>query len=1257
MWYNQDNKKIIPYYTLLSEAEQFTKSQKGADNMKYTKFFRGGGTHYSANSRSLKKLWPALILSFFCAVTVFCAFFIPFNRENKTAKAETNSVTYTAPTIKSYSLGAAGQDPNTSSPVRYAAIGNESALGDYSSDYQTGINGKKVTTSSEMSYVWRTTYLGVKASIVVPAYTEYEVKFTIDLEIEKIMASGTSGNRAGIVLLYYGNDYDDPSAGDKINLCEFAGAEHSKISFTDGNLAQYELKYIENGADHTTFGNPDTDTVTQTVTYSNPGAVAKTYNAYFGHLGYMDSTESSGSRLSAYYASTTFSESIKETKLSITRPTADTAVYRYTGQAQTYTPNGWDATKMKLATDSASLSQIEVGTYTIKVIPLTYPWDDDGSGFDSDPIEFTFEIIKGTPTTKPKYTLPNPNYVSCGLPTMTNDGTPGTYSWGEQQAQAGEKSYQWLFTPNDTAHYETATGSITFTFVEPSISKIEVTAYNPPATGVYTSATETDLKGYLTVTATYADGTDSALTNYKLSIGGGKLVAGSNTLTITTTDGGKFCKYTINDVIAVEIDDILTADLSDYDFTYPVTAEEIKARLSNVLVSYNNGTTGTLSSYDDVTISGTFGAGNNIPLSIGISGTAINYTDTKINIAKGTFDLSGITLSNDTVDYDGQAHGIEIAGALPDGVSAVYNYACAANGYNSADKPVNAGEYTVTVSFTHENANYNAITQTFSATLTINKIAYPDADKIKFENKTVTVGGTHSIEAENVPEGVTVSYEGNGQTELGTYTITAMFTHTNPNYTNIADKTATLTITDKKVYDKSGLGITVNGGEELSLEYTGEAVVIAATGEVKLTDGTAAEGITTEITITKDGEIVSEVKDAGTYTVQVKYKGSNEEYEPEFIKSYTVVIRGVYDLDGITFEDLTVEYDKAEHSIQISGTLPEGVTVTYEGSGTEVGEYIITAKFSSDDPNYSEIPDKEAKLIITKRKVTLVIDPLSSVVGEELVALTATVTEGSVLEGDTPYKLVCTPDKDAVGEYPVTWQYEEGYGDKYEITCEDGVYIVSKKADDPNGGGEIDMPVDISADFKVIQTDTKKEYDLKGITSGYFAELWYKNEDDTLGDEFVDEMNCILTLKVPDDIVQAISAEGELTKEKIVEKLKVYYIDEDGDAMPVKNYTLVRRADESWAVKFNYDGKFKAEIVFNAPDVQPIEDIQPSDGKIPTWIFIAVGAGIGLLLLILTIVLLARRRTANDYDDEYDYDEDDDDEDDYDDYDDYDGDY
>ncbi|MDE6059067.1 MAG: hypothetical protein K2G44_03400, partial [Clostridia bacterium] len=53
------------------------------------------------------------------------------------------------------------------------------------------------------------------------------------------------------------------------------------------------------------------------------------------------------------------------------------------------------------------------------------------------------------------------------------------------------------------------------------------------------------------------------------------------------------------------------------------------------------------------------------------------------------------------------------------------------------------------------------------------------------------------------------------------------------------------------------------------------------------------------------------------------------------------------DITGVTFEDKTVIYDGAEHEITVSGTLPEGVSVSYTGNkGTNVGVYNATATLS-----------------------------------------------------------------------------------------------------------------------------------------------------------------------------------------------------------------------------------------------------------------------------------------------------------------------
>ena len=53
--------------------------------------------------------------------------------------------------------------------------------------------------------------------------------------------------------------------------------------------------------------------------------------------------------------------------------------------------------------------------------------------------------------------------------------------------------------------------------------------------------------------------------------------------------------------------------------------------------------------------------------------------------------------------------------------------------------------------------------------------------------------------------------------------------------------------------------------------------------------------------------------------------------------------------------------------IEITGTLPEGVTVSYTtNKGTVVGTYNATAKFTYDTANYNTIADMNAVLTINK---------------------------------------------------------------------------------------------------------------------------------------------------------------------------------------------------------------------------------------------------------------------------------------------------
>ncbi|MDE7087273.1 MAG: hypothetical protein K2O67_03670, partial [Clostridia bacterium] len=191
----------------------------------------------------------------------------------------------------------------------------------------------------------------------------------------------------------------------------------------------------------------------------------------------------------------------------------------------------------------------------------------------------------------------------------------------------------------------------------------------------------------------------------------------------------------------------------------------------------------------------------------------------------------------------------------------------------------------------------------------------------------------------------------------------------------------------------------------------------------------------------------------------------------------------------------------------------------------------------------------------------------------------------------------------------------------------DGEEEIAKLVD-PNG--EIDLPVDINVEFKVTQSSTDNDYsDIeKGLKRGYWAQLWYRNDDGTLGDEFMDTINCFLTLKIPTEIIEAIRGGEEINRDKIAAGLKVFYIDGEGTPVEVENFTIAMRDDDSWQIKFNYNEKFRAEVVFAADlEEQPAE---PETTGIPWWVWLIVGLVVAALLGIFIIIIVVAKKKKND---------------------------
>ena len=133
------------------------------------------------------------------------------------------------------------------------------------------------------------------------------------------------------------------------------------------------------------------------------------------------------------------------------------------------------------------------------------------------------------------------------------------------------------------------------------------------------------------------------------------------------------------------------------------------------------------------------------------------------------------------VTYDGLSHCLEVSGA-PENATIEYS---------APTEYVDAGVYEITATVKAE----DYVDASLSATLTINKAKI---EGVEFADKCVTWdGNAHEICVESpLPDGVSVSYDNNSQTEVGEYEITAHFDVGN-NYLPIEDIKATLTIAEK----------------------------------------------------------------------------------------------------------------------------------------------------------------------------------------------------------------------------------------------------------------------------------------------------------------------------------------------------------------------------------------------------------------------------------------------------------------------------
>ena len=338
---------------------------------------------------------------------------------------------------------------------------------------------------------------------------------------------------------------------------------------------------------------------------------------------------------------------------------------------------------------------------------------------------------------------------------------------------------------------------------------------------------------------------------------------------------------------------------------------------------------------------------------IGEQTVTVNYAgktkEFTVNVDRATYNMSEISFIDKSVNYNGNVQKLEINGALPEGVTVNY--------LNNENK--NVGEYTVTAKFVGDFEHYKEIPD-MVATLKIEKLK----TTITIDDKTSAYGDTLKELTSRVTEGTVIEGDDLGialtkaeGTTVGEYAITGTASNTNYDVTFI-DGTYTITAREITVTIDNKTSVY---GEELK-ELTSN-----------VTSGNIVNEDDLGIVLTKaEGTTVGEYAVTGT--------ASNTNYNVTFVNGTYTIEKTNYDMSKVTFEDKEETYDGTQKYIQITGDLPEGVSVTYEGnSGINAGEYNAVAKFEiADKTNYNEIENKTAKLIIKRAEGTLNPDYIDS---------------------------------------------------------------------------------------------------------------------------------------------------------------------------------------------------------------------------------------------------------------------------------------
>lgn len=271
-----------------------------------------------------------------------------------------------------------------------------------------------------------------------------------------------------------------------------------------------------------------------------------------------------------------------------------------------------------------------------------------------------------------------------------------------------------------------------------------------------------------------------------------------------------------------------------------------------------------------------------------------------------------------------------------------------------------------------------------------------DTSKLAFEDVTVTFDGKlHSIEATGIPDGVTVTYEGNGVLAAGVYTVKAKFTG-DDQHEPIADMEAKLTI------EKASQDIAF-GYETLTVLTTDKPFTNQLAG-IKEQAAVSYEISDTKVaTVDENGEVT--VVGEGTAVITAT-TAETADYK-QTVASYTLTVAKTLD-----------EADKEDGETLLTTEYPNGVKVSVPEEQGKVKSAVVT------------VPEEVERAVVTipMEDVTYGTVAMNAKTGE-ILKLCAPVSDGLEVEVNSTVSLILFDNSKIFTDISGHW------GEKYIDFC------------------------------------------------------------------------------------------------------------------------------------------------------------------------------------------------------------------------------